>query len=298
MTPAAPNVPTDRLGRLPDTMAASFLSRAVVEEDAPVPAERLRQGISYWFPDERRWTTGELDSLLEESADRIRTGGSPASLDQWLAPRLHSTLRLTRAEATDNQLWNYIGLVMGAELIRLRWGRPAGGRRIVGQAARFAGRWDIQYFSRLWWAAELFRNGDDYEPVVTACANQDVLHTALRLDLVNHRPTAQALLRLLQKEVVRTGRDINGLVKAAGSAASTIVYEVVAPDQPRDHEAQAAWIASQTDVYWQPNRLPQGPFDGRVDEKSVARLVAQFEELFRTAPVRDKKDVREETTNV
>ncbi|MFD3697167.1 DUF6339 family protein [Streptomyces sp. NPDC058646] len=291
MTAAAPQAPANRLGRLSDTMAATFLSRTVVKEEAPVPVERLRQGVSYWFPDERRWSTEELASLLEEASDVISAGGTPTTSDQWLAPRLHSTLRLTRAEAADNQLWNYIGLAMGSELVRLRWGRPADGKRVVAQAARFAGRWDIQHFSRLWWAAELFRNGDDYEPVVTACSNQDVLNTALRLKLMNHRPTAQAFLRLLQKGVVRTGREVNRLVQSAGSASSTIAFEVVAPDQPRDHEALAAWIASPTDMYWQSKRSPQGPFDGRVDERSVSRLVTQFEELFRTVPAADGTDV-------
>ncbi|MGW6944137.1 DUF6339 family protein [Streptomyces xanthophaeus] len=296
MTTQNLQMPTDRLGRVSDMAAATFLSRAVVKEEAPVPVERLRQGVSYWFPDERRRSTVELGLLLEEAAEMISEGGAPTASDPWLAPRLHSTLRLTRAEAADNQLWNYIGLAMGAELVRLRWGRPVDGKRAVAQAARFAGRWDIQHFSRLWWAAELFRNGDDYEPVVTACSHQDILNTALRLDLINHRPTAQAFLRLLQQGVVRTGRQLNRLLQSAGSASSTVVFEAVAPDQPRDHEALAAWIASPTDVYWQSKRTPQGPFDGRVDERSVGLLVAQFEELFRTAPLGDHVDGGERTT--
>ncbi|MER5482756.1 DUF6339 family protein [Streptomyces sp. NPDC002812] len=291
-TSTTPNrIPDNRLGRLSDIAAAKVLSRAVVEEGAAIPQARLREQVEYWFPDERRWSSTELTALLEHATDRF-AGERATAMDAWLAPRLHSTLRLTRAEATDNQLWNHLGLQVGPALVRARWGKPNGNERLkVGQAARFSGRWDIQCFSRLWWMAELFRDGDDYSPVVSAAGNQDVINTALRQDMMNHRPAAQALIRLAEKGVVRTGRDINGLVKAARLAGSTVIYEVIAPDAPtdRDHDALRAWIQSKTDTYWELEKLAPGPLDGRVDEASVQRLAQWFEELFRTAPVRGKE---------
>ncbi|MFK8847572.1 DUF6339 family protein [Streptomyces sp. Ac-502] len=287
MSVSSPEVP-DKLGRLSDSVANKVLTPSVVK-GAPLPQAVLANGTEDVFDDSPRWDTAELRSLFDEVLERFE-GQRPTLSDAWLAPRLHSTLRMTRAEATESGMWNFIALRVAPDYIRWRWGRVESGRMVVGQAARFSGRWDIQGVSRLWWAAELFRNSDNYEPVVVSCANQDVLNTALRLEMNNHRPSAQALVRLLKKGVVRTGRDVNGLVKAAGAAGSTLVYEALAPDEPRDHEAVREWIhAAETDLLWSPSSLPEGPRDGDVPDRSTEKLTTWFERLFATAPVRGKK---------
>lgn len=288
------------LGRLSDQSAAKVISQAFVDDDARLPESRLRKEASYPFPQEPRWATDDLIPLLEEAVDRHKDD-RPAAMDAWLAPRLHSTLRMTRAEATDNQLWNYIGLVVAPDFIRRRWGKPhADGRRPVGQSGRFNGPWHIQCFSRLWWTAELFRNGDDYGPVVTAAGNQDVINTVLRQDMINHRPAAQALVRLAAAGTVKTGREVNALAQAARLASSTVVYEVTAPDDPgdRDRDALQAWIESPDAVFWSRDKLPRGPLDGRVQESSVQWLASWFEELFRTAPVRGREVGEESAATV
>ncbi|UNO44018.1 hypothetical protein KGS77_18465 [Streptomyces sp. MST-110588] len=257
---------------------------------APLPQAALINGSVDAFDESPRWKVEELRALLDEVLERFE-GERPTASDAWLAPRLHSTVRLFRAEAADSALWNFIALRVGPDYVRWRWGKKSqGGRTVVGQAARFSGRWDIQAFSRLWWAAELFRDGDEYAPVVVACGNQDVLNTALRLDMNHHRPSAQALVRLLETEVVRTGRDVNGLVKAAGAAGSTLVYEALAADEPRDHEAVRAWIdAVESDLLWSPGGLPRGPADGKAPNHSVEKLTEWFANLFATAPVRGRE---------
>lgn len=283
----------ERLGRIPDSVAAKVLTPSVVN-GAPLPQTILTSNSTEPIDDSPRWNAHELRALLEEAKGRFMSE-RPTASDAWLAPRLHYTLRMTRAEATDSGVWNFIALRVAPDYVRWRWGQDKDGRAAVGQAARFSGRWDIQCFSRLWWAAELFRDGEDYRPVVTACSNQDVLNTALRLDMNHHRPTAQALVELLEKGTIRTGRDVNGLVKAAGAAGSTLVYEVIANDEPRDYEALQQWIESvESDPVWNPNTLPQGPVDGSVPHRSVQRLTKWFEQLFETAPIRGK-EVGEET---
>ncbi|MFJ3229507.1 DUF6339 family protein [Streptomyces sp. NPDC086787] len=283
----------EKMGRIPDSVANKVLTPSVVN-GAPLPQATLISNSVDPLDDSPRWSTDELRSLVDEAMERFASE-RPTVSDAWLAPRLHYTLRLTRAEAADSSLWNFIALRVAPDYVRWRWGQEKNGRVAVGQAARFSGRWDIQCFSRLWWAAELFRDGEDYRPVVTACSNQDVLNTALRLDMNNHRPTAQALIELLEKGMVRTGRDVNGLVKAAGSAGSTLVYEVIAPDEPRDYEALRQWIESvESDPVWNPTSLPQGPVDGSVPFRSVQRLTDWFERLFETAPVRGKEPGEED----
>ncbi|GAA3303438.1 hypothetical protein GCM10020295_52020 [Streptomyces cinereospinus] len=269
-------------------MAAKVLTPGVVT-GAPLPQAVLTSNSTAPLDNSSRWNAEEVRALLDEAMERFETE-RPTASDAWLAPRFHYTLRMTRAEATDTGIWNFIALRVAPDFVRWRWGHEKDGRMVVGQAARFSGRWDIQCFSRLWWAAELFRDGEDYRPVVVACGNQDVLNTALRLDMTNHRPTAQAFVKLLEKGTIRTGREVNGLVKAAATAGSTLVYEVVAPDEPRDYEALRQWIETvDSDPLWNPHNLPQGPVDGSVPLGSVQRLTEWFEHLFETAPVRGRE---------
>ncbi|MFC5724761.1 DUF6339 family protein [Streptomyces gamaensis] len=278
-----------RIGRLSDSSAARALTSGVLRGFEPIPRQRLMKSSA--FPsDEERWDAEPILLLCQEAVQRFE-GGSPTAADAWLAPRLHYALRLTRAEAADSTLWNFLALCVAPEFVQWRWGRPKeGGRLEVGQAARFAGPWHTQCFSRLWWAAELFRDGDAYEPVVVACGNQDVLNTVLRQELVLHRPAAQALARLLETKVLNTGREVNGLAKLAYAASSTLIYEVLAPDEPQDADALRDWIESLEDAVPAPgDRLPVGPDDGRVDLRSVDALMKWFERLAAVAPVRGKK---------
>lgn len=148
-------------------------------------------------------------------------------------------------------------------------------------ASRFRGAHYTQAFSRLWWAAELFRDGSDYEPVQVACGNQDVLNTVLRLDVIDHRPTAQALIRLVAREKVQTGREVNALARAVNASASTLMYDVLAEDEGLDGGVLEEWIREAESAPPVPRKfLPKGPEDGPTPSDSVDALVVRFEELF------------------
>ena len=160
-----------------------------------------------------------------------------------------------------------------------------------GRVARdkFVGAHYRQAFARLWWAAELFRDGSDYQPVVVACGNQDMLNSALRLDIIDHRPTALALVGLLERGTVRTGREVNALTPAVNAAAATLMYDVIAPDVASDGEPLREWIAGAASALPSPrNDLPEGPEEERAPKEAVRGLVAHFEELFVDAPVRGR----------
>lgn len=285
----------ERLGRLPDSVAGKVLKPSVLR-GAPLQQSLLVSGSMEPADDSKRWGAAEIRTLIDDAMDRFE-GVRPTVSDAWLAPRLHHTLRMTRVEATDSALWNFIALRVAPDYVRWRWGQQKDGRSVVGQTARFSGRWDLQSLSRLWWAAEMFRDGDDYRPVEIACANQDVLNYAMRLEMNHHRPSALALVRLLEKGVVRTGRDVNGFSKAAGAAGSTLMYEAIAPDEPKDHEALQDWIHDESSGTYQLEALPLGPDDGAIPPPSVERLVEWFETLFETAPVRGK-EADEETPDL
>ncbi|GAA3737766.1 DUF6339 family protein [Streptomyces tremellae] len=276
-----------RIGRLPDAAAARAVSPRVLQGQESPSYLALGAGAEPPVDESIRWDVAPVVELLAESRERF--GEKPTASDAWLAPRLHCTMRMTRAEAADTGVWNFLGVCVAPEFVRWRWGRENNGLWRVAQAVRFAGRWDLQCFSRLWWAAELFRDGSNYAPVELACGNQDFLNTVLRQEMVRHRPTAQALLRLQRKNLVRTGRDINAAASAANAAAATLIYEVLAPDELQDVEALEEWISEAGSTAIPYETLPVGPKDGSVPHQSAERLTAWFQDLFAEAPVRGRQ---------
>ncbi|MFF4157121.1 DUF6339 family protein [Streptomyces sp. NPDC001678] len=274
----------EMIGRLPVSVAVKALTAGVLAGYEPVPARRLLKSADFSEGAVPKRQAKSIRLLCDEAMRRFHDK-SPTASDAWLAPRLHYTLRITRAEAADAGLWNFLAMCVAPDFVRWRWGRPKeDDRRAVGQAARYAGPWHSQCFSRLWWAAELFRDGPDYRPVEIACGNQDVLNTVLRQELALHRPAAQAVVRLLKDRVIATGREVNKLAQAAYAASATMIYEVLAPDELQEADELQDWIDAIGDAVEAPDdRLPSGPDDGRVDECSITTLVEWFERLAAAA---------------
>ncbi|MFW6695839.1 DUF6339 family protein [Streptomyces sp. MAR4 CNX-425] len=272
------------LGLLPDAVASKHLTRGAQSGQERPPHTTLRQAAEPLPEDDDRWRAGPVRDLLDEAMDRHVDNRVEA--DGWLAPRLHATIRMTRAEAADSRLWAYIALLVAPDYVVWRHSGAEG-----ATAGRFTGPHYTQAFARLWWAAELFRNGPDYRPVVTACHVQDVLNTTMRLDVIDHRPTAQAILRIVARLLAdgspRPGDQVNALSSAVNSAGSTLFYDLMAPDEPTDDDELVAWIGETGRVAAVPwDRLPDGPEDGHVDPHAINALVPLFEELLAEAPVR------------
>ncbi|MFI1353311.1 DUF6339 family protein [Streptomyces sp. NPDC020898] len=286
-----PNHVPERLALLATSAVDPFLTEELLKGEHVHGGIDLAKVVDSLPEDDARWSVEPIRSLVEDAMFEFRADRTRA--DAWLAPRLHATLRLTRREAADKRLWNHIALAVAPDYVVWRHlSEPTAskpGRRVA--AERFRGPADRQCFSRLWWAAELFRNGADYEPVVTACGNQDLVHSVLRKELIDHRPTAQALVRLLKRGLVTTGREIDGLSVAINAAGATLVYDVLAPDVPRNPAGLRGWIEEAASAAPVSRReLPEGPDEEPVPEESVAALTEYFAEMFDTAPVRGRKN--------
>ncbi|MEU8698034.1 DUF6339 family protein [Streptomyces sp. NPDC048680] len=279
----------ERLAFLADLNAARYLTEGLLTGKEDVPAIALNKVTEPLSGDEARGALMPVRDLVDDAMHVFGDDRSTAA-DAWLAPRLHATLRLTRREAADRRLWNYLALGVAPDYVVWRHTTdPGKGKTPRVAAKRFRGASDTQAFARLWWAAELYRNGSDYGPVVTACAQQEMLNTALRLSVIDHRPTAQALVGLIDRGTVRTGREVNALAKAVNASAATLMYDVMAPDAEPDGRPLAQWIEA---AEWAPavsrRGLPDGPDEERAPEDSVATLTEHFAELFAGAPVRGK----------
>lgn len=282
------NVP-EVFASLPDDVAIAHLDVPFLRGEASLPeraldrAARPREGVPERF-------TLPVRELVEEAFDRFEE--RPTAADAWMAPRLHAALRLTRAEAADRGLWNHMALRVAADYVHWRH-RPAPSEKVPEPAVNrdnFVGPSYKQAFSKLWWAAEIYRDGYDYAPVELACGNQEMFNTSLRNLVVLHRPTAQAVLRLLRDGTVPGTRQANGLMKAVNAAASTISFESLAPDAPAEPEALQDWVTDETAGVPPFDRLPEGPDDGRAPLPSVNKLEKLFRELFEGAHIRGKEE--------
>ncbi|MFF7068580.1 DUF6339 family protein [Streptomyces pseudovenezuelae] len=285
-----PNHVPERLGLLAAAAMDPFLTEQLISGEQVHGGVDLTKVVESLPDDDARWAVEPLRSLVEDAMFEFREDRTRA--DAWLAPRLHATLRLTRREAADKRLWNHLALAVAPDYVAWRHLSEPTAKKPERRIAleRFRGAADRQCFSRLWWAAELFRNGPDYEPVGVACANQDIIHNTHRLGLIDHRPTAQAIVRLLKDGQITKGRDFNGLSIAINAAGATLIYDVLGPDDPKDPTRMRDWVAgAQSADPVSRYTLPQGPDEDPAPEHSVAALTAYFAELFETAPVRGRK---------
>lgn len=231
--------------------------------------------------------------VLDEGMRRFPQVESTSS-DAWIGPRLHAALRLSRREAAVGGIWRFLGL-WAADYVRWRFG-PIGGEPNADEAAkseRFIGADSKHALARLWWMAELFRNGYDYSCAVAALTNQDITNYFFRARIAHHRPTALATVEVLQKGITDKaglGREANALAKAANAAASTLLFDGIATDPLPDLDSRQTWEDDRDN--YDPmtcfDKLPVGPDDGQVARESIDRMKDLLRELFAEAPVRGK----------
>ncbi|WP_343983760.1 DUF6339 family protein, partial [Streptosporangium amethystogenes] len=182
-----------RIALLPDSEALRFLTSGVLDGKEQLPQALISKACRP-LDDSPRWETRLLRDFIDEAMRRFGDG-PPTAADAWLAPRLHAILRITRREAADAGLWNFLSMGLAPDYVFWRHigrAKKSDDPQTVN-SHRFCGPFHTQAFARLWWAAELFRDGDDYSPVELASRNQDVFNTVLRMEIIHHRPTAQAL---------------------------------------------------------------------------------------------------------
>jgi hypothetical protein len=204
-----------------------------------------------------------LESLEQIVSHAMGEFQDPVEADRWLAPRVHASLRITRREASDRNLWAYLGLVPFGAYVR--WRFPS------ASAERYVGAENNHALGRLWWGAELIRNGGKYDDVVTAFRMQDIPNTWLRLDAFHHRPVAIAAVRVLgawRGGEPATSDEVNALAKALNLELVTLGFDADVPD-PGPTSADG-WIDSEPDVTGLlREELPEGPRDNVVSDQMI-----------------------------
>lgn len=226
--------------------------------------ERLLEGGSGSLPIEEtvRRSDGSmidltaLTDLLTVLLERRGEWSDPPTSDRWLAPRVHWALRLTRAEAADRTMWEWLA-VRHAAYLEWRW---TGAEGIAEN--RWIGPIHKQAFARLWWGGELLRNGSDYQPVVRGFVRQDLPNSYLHRPFIRCRSLAQGLLDVAApegREEQMSADDVNDLARVVNLATAGSPPEAETGFVADDTDAYQVWVHSSVEIPQNWNTLPSGP---------------------------------------
>jgi hypothetical protein len=206
-------------------------------------------------------------------------GDSPEGSDPWLAPRLHAALRLSRREAAERRIWSYLTVAALPDYVRWRFR----GDRAPVPVDRFLGRDSRNALARLWWAAELTRNGPDYTSVSQALSVPGFHKRWLELDALHRRSAALAVVRFLTEFDNGGGasdEQSRALAKALNLRLAAVSLDGLCPAEPADMDAVAAWCREPVDVDSLLKReLPPGPDEPPVAERELEPVLALLQEL-------------------
>ena len=131
--------------------------------------------------------------LVKALCARTKVSLQVEEMDPWLAPRLHAAIRIPRRVASDPRVWAWLGLHCN-EFIEARFGKA----NKTLHPWRYQGDWDRNGLSRLWWGAEMTRNGPSYLDVSYCFKRTRTAQFALELMYSWHRPAAIAFARVAE----------------------------------------------------------------------------------------------------
>lgn len=115
----------ERLALLADLNAAQYLTEGLLSGKEDVPAITLNKTTEPLPHDgESRAELAPVRDLIDDAMYKFRED-RPTGADAWLAPRLHAALRLSRREAADRRIWNYLALGVAPDYVVWRHCRPS-----------------------------------------------------------------------------------------------------------------------------------------------------------------------------
>ena len=197
-------------------------------------------------------------------------GSRPEESDRWLAQRVHATLRLTRREAAGQGLWDWLALVPLKEYVRWRWtnDEKVGSERFVGREK------NKHAIGRLWWGAELTRNGGDYSATQLLFTKQDIQNSWFKTRLFRHRPTAIASLKVLSEfnDGKFAGDEQRDLVRGLNAAITTTMLDAVAHSKAVDADALIEWQKHQIVEMDYHKEMPEGPPEEALRDSDIANV--------------------------
>jgi hypothetical protein len=189
-----------------------------------------------------RWPTEQLPSVvqLEPVETAVASVGSQitgSAIDRALVEPLHQALSgLSRREAADPKVWQWLCVIKFPDLVWRRWVGQAPLPEMLREALiparyeRFLCRPTLRgisrnTMSRLWWTAEQL--GGDYELARQALSNQDMFQNTFERFFGMYPPAARACLDRFKG---RSEGEIRAAAKWLQQCASTTTLEALDQD--------------------------------------------------------------------
>jgi hypothetical protein len=211
-----------------------------------------------------------ISRLLEEGLSReLERDGE---LDRWLAPRLHFALRVPRRVAGDPSFWSWMVMEVGRRYTWHRWNNN-------GDVTlyRYNGDFKRNALARLWWFAEMARNGPSYEEVARVLRDPSTAQYAMELRYSMYRPAVIAFgrtaanLQLGFEAMKALSRKINAYLSLRSLEALGLAES--------DGQYDADWWNDRPTLGEVLGQMPLGPRDDTVGETVIADLEGWFTEL-------------------
>ena len=190
----------------------------------------------------------------------------PEDSDSYLAPRVHAALRLTRREAAERRLWCYLNVAFLREYVYWRFGHTG---KVI-PLDRFIGEDTKNALGRLWWTAELTRNGSDYSTTEIALALSGFVTYWQNLDAIHHRPFAIAVAKYLRDANV-TGDRRSQLAKAVNLRLAATSLDALCGKEAGDSEVVRRWCREPI-VVSDLVHAPLGPPEPKVAGGAITRV--------------------------
>jgi hypothetical protein len=263
-------LPENQIAKIPGT----FYANPAV---SPLPREAARVFDDLRYPGEKAIEFDEelLRAVIAEGLDRYPDDNN--KLDQWLAPRIHNVIRVPRRIASDRRFWAWIAIEFGREYIKHRFS-DADASAI--KEFRFTGTHLRNGISRLWWAAELARNGRDYGPVELTLRAVRVAQFALELKYSWYRPAAIAFARVCADRKLSDPK-MQALSGRVNAYLGIRPVELIGLDEAVADAYDDAWWASappsESELF---DGELEGPDDGIAAPEAIEKLVKWFGDVL------------------
>jgi hypothetical protein len=230
----------------------------------------------------------DLD-LVKQLTDKAAAFLPSDQMDAWLAPRLHAALRVPRRMANDDGMWAWLAF----QCPRFVEARFRKGKEKI-HPWRYRGMWSRNALARLWWGAEMTRNGKDYAATSLCFKRTRTAQFALELMYSWDRAAAIAFVRVTE------GSDGGTRLTDAQTKRLSTTLKVLLTLRSLDAFGDGSDEDSEEfDASWASHRpsfvalasadvaaLP-GPKVGTVSETRIAELVTWFRSVVDTAEVDD-----------
>jgi hypothetical protein len=140
-------------------------------------------------------------SRIDDAVDRIidEYPEYHTEMDGELVEAVHSGLDISRRVAGDPGLWHWLAVARYPGFVRHRWEFNSE----EAMREKFLGAGSDLYSNalhRLWWIAELTREGDDYSTTQTVFSNQTMVNKVFDRWFARYRPAVIALCDELADE--------------------------------------------------------------------------------------------------